>query len=227
MEKRKKTKNVSECYGTLHLVKSSNGTFKGDCREFSCPWRAACVSRSREEMELREFRLMTVPLGEKLNKLEYILSSSGENAGAEWIMKEMGLSEKESEHLRDAVEILAMVYFQLPNIFHLAMRKIFHGETQADVARARKVSREIISRGGLADLAGIKNPLAFLPPDLDGIELAVYDYLFAKKKTIRQAAVELKMSNAAVFRLKQKISSKLNKNETRKRRKNKKNGKNL
>jgi hypothetical protein len=225
LENKKNTKNISECYGTLHLVKSANGTFKGDCRNFSCPWRAACISRSREEMELREFRLMTVPLGEKLNKLEDILSSAGENAGAEWVMKEMGLSENESVHLRDAIEMLAMVYFQLPNIFHLAMRKIFHGETQADVARARKVSREIISRGGLADLAGLKNPLGHLPPELEGIEKLVYEECFIRKSSIRKTAEKLNLSKDKIYRVRQKISSKLTKSATTKNRKYKKNEK--
>lgn len=216
LQKKKKTKNVADCYGTLHLVKSANGTFKGDCRNFSCLWRAACISRSREEMEMREFRLMTVPLGEKLNKLENILSSSGENAGAEWVMKEMGLSEHESFHLREAIEMLAMVYFQMPNIFHLAMRKIFHGETQADVARARKVSREIISRGGLADLAGLKDPLGHIPPELDGIEKLVYEECFIRKLSIRKAAEKLNLSKDKIYRVRQKITSKLTKSATTK-----------
>ncbi len=225
MESKKKDQNIAECYGTLHLVKSTNGTFKGDCRNYSCAWRTACFSRSREELEMREFRLMTVPLGEKLNRLEDVLRNSGGNAGADWVMREMGLSESDSDHLREVIEMLAMVYFQMPNIFHLAMRKIFHGETQADIARAKKVSREIISRGGLADLAGLKNPLGHLPPELDGIEKLVYEECFIRKLSIRKAAEKLNFSKDKIYRVRQKISSKLTKSATIKKGKNKKNEK--
>lgn len=216
MENKKNTRNISECYGKLHLVKSAKGTFKGDCRQFDCPWRSACFSRSREEMEMREFRLMTVPLEDKLNRLEDLLSSSGDGAGVDWLMSEMGFSEDESEKLREVIELLAMVYFQLPHIFHLSMRNIFHGDTQADIARAKGVSREIISRGGLADLAGIRNPLSHLPPELDGMEKLVYDACFLRKLSIRRAADELKISKDKVYRLRQKISSKMTKSATRK-----------
>lgn len=216
MESEKKPENVENCYGTLRLTKSAGGVFRGDCHHNECPWRRACVSRSREEMELREFRLMTVPLEDKLNRLDDILSTSGPEASADWLMERLGLTEEESQQLRDVIEILAMVYFQLPNVFHFAMRKIFHGESQADIARAKKVSREIVSRKGLADLAGIKNPAIHLPPELEGMEKLVYDACFLRKLSIRKAAEELKMSKDKVYRVRQKISTKLTKSATSK-----------
>ena len=216
----KNNDDIINCYGTLVTHVSNNGrVIVKNCDNECCTFREACVSASREKLEEIEFQKQTVPLEDRISRIEYIFESTPVKSRVEAVLADMGVSEDQADVLRETIEILSLLYFRLPRIFDAAMRRIYKKENLSDIAKMRGVSRQAVSKGGLADLAGIKNPLAFLPPDLEGIELAVYDCLFVRKKTIRQAAVELKISNAAVFRLKQKISSKLNENGTRKRKK--------
>jgi transposase len=77
----------------------------------------------------------------------------------------------------------------------------------------------------MAELAGVRNPLAYMPPDLEGMEFAVYDLCCVRKMSIRKAAEKLKVSKDEIFRLRQKISSKISKSATTKNRKSKKNEK--
>lgn len=225
MRNNRPPRELEKCYGKLSVsVRAGNILVRG-CTDIECPIREACISRSREEVELRNFRLMTVPLEDKLNKLDYLFSETPGSAEqkADRVLAKLGVSEAEGDILREAVEILAALYITKPRIFDAAMRRIFNGQNHSDVARIKGISRQAVQQGGIAELAGVKDPLAYLPPDLEGMELAVYDLCSVKKLSIRKAAEKLKTSKDAVFRLRQEISRKLSKNATEKKQKNKKN----
>lgn len=227
MAETKKT-DISQCYGSLkiHISKLGTTTING-CGNDNCPWREPCISASRESLEAVDFQKRTVPLEDKISRIEYLFAATPASQRVDTVMEELGITEDQADALRGTVEILAMLYMRLPRIFDAAMRRIYKGENMSDIARLRGVTRQAVSKGGIADLAGIKDPLAFMPPELEGMELAVYDLCTVKKMTVRQAAEKLKISKTQVCRLGQKINSKLRKNGTRKNRKSKKNGKNL
>lgn len=228
MLRKKLPDDVTKCYGSLKVSAAGRDDIVSGCKNVSCPLREACISRSREETELRNFRLMTVPLEDKLSRVEYLFSRTPDpEQAADKVLADLGVAEDKADELRDAVEILAALYIKLPRIFDAAMRRLFNNQTHADVARIKGITRQAVQKGGIAELAGVRNPLAYMPPDLEGMELAVYDLCSVKKMSIRKAAEKLKVSKDEIFRLRQKISSKLTKNATVKNRTVKKNGKNL
>lgn len=227
MAETKKT-DISQCYGSLkiHITKLGTTTING-CGNDNCPWREPCISASRESLEAIDFQKRTVPLEDKISRIDYLFSATPASQRVDTVMQELGITEDQADALRETVEILAMLYMRLPRIFDAAMRRIYKGQNMSDIARLRGVTRQAVSKGGIADLAGIKNPLAFMPPELEGMELAVYDLCHVKKLSIRQAAEKLKMSKTEVHRLGQQISSKLSKNGTTKNKETKKSAKYL
>lgn len=138
------------------------------------------------------------------------------------------------EAMKFAADALRKLFWMLEKKHDTTMvllRKVFLGENQADQARQRNVSRQAVNKqvrgdlGGIAELLGLRIPVAAKEAKLLQLtpeEFGVYKVCFQDGCTIRSAAIQLKMSPAKVYRLKQKISSKLQKSETRKKTKTKK-----
>lgn len=131
------------------------------------------------------------------------------------------------EFAADALRRLFWLLEKKPETTMVLLRKVFLGESQADQARMRNVSRQAVNKqvrgdlSGIADLLGLRMPIAAKEAKLLQLtpeEFGVYKVCFQDGCTIRSAAIQLNMSPAKVYRLKQKVSSKLTKNETRKKR---------
>lgn len=134
------------------------------------------------------------------------------------------------EAMRFAADALRRLFWLLekkPETTMVLLRKVFLGESQADQARTRQVSRQAVNKqvrgdlSGIADLLGLRMPVAAKEAKLLQLtpeEFGVYKVCFQDGCTIRSAAFQLKMSPAKVCRLKQKVSSKLTKSETKKKR---------
>jgi hypothetical protein len=140
--------------------------------------------------------------------------------------------------MRFAAEALRRVFWLLeekPETTMVLLRRVFLDENQAEQARARKISRQAVNKqvrgdlSGIARLLGLRVPVAIKEAkllELSPEEFGVYKVCFQDGCTVRSAAIQLQMSVAKVHRLKQKVSSKLQKSETRKMAKNKKGKKN-
>ena len=139
-----------------------------------------------------------------------------------------------TEAMRFAAEALRRVFWMLenkPETTMVLLRRVFLNENQADQARERKVSRQAINKrvrgdiSGIANLLGLRIPVAVKEAQLLALspeEFGVYKVCFQDGCTVRSAAIQLKMSVAKIQRLKQKITSKLSKSETKKKPKAKK-----
>jgi hypothetical protein len=143
-----------------------------------------------------------------------------------------------ADAMRFAAESLRRLFWLLeekPVTTMVLLRKVFLDENQAEQARSRKISRQAINKqvrgdlAGIAELLGLRIPVAAKEAkllELTPEEFGVYKVCFQDGCTVRSAAVQLKMSPAKVHRLKQKVSSKLQKNGTRKKRESTKKQKN-
>lgn len=131
------------------------------------------------------------------------------------------------EAMRFAAEALRRLFWMLeekPDTTMVLLRKVFLYENQAEQARSRKVSRQAVNKqvrgdiSGIAKLLGLRIPVAIKEAQLLALspeEFGVYK-CFQDGCTVRSAAIQLRMSAAKVHRLKQKLTSKLSKSETRK-----------
>jgi predicted DNA-binding protein (UPF0251 family) len=132
------------------------------------------------------------------------------------------------EAMRFAAEALRRLFWMLeekPDTTMVLLRKVFLYENQAEQARSRKVSRQAVNKqvrgdiSGIAKLLGLRIPVAIKEAQLLALspeEFGVYKVCFQDGCTVRSAAAQLQMSAAKVHRLKQKLTSKLQKSETRK-----------
>lgn len=154
-------------------------------------------------------------------------NDKSENAG-------ISASAPSADAMRFAAESLRRLFWLLeekPVTTMVLLRKVFLDENQAEQARSRKISRQAINKqvrgdlAGIAELLGLRIPVAAKEAkllELTPEEFGIYKVCFQDGCTVRSAAVQLKMSPAKVHRLKQKVSSKLSKSETRKKRNRKK-----
>lgn len=139
-----------------------------------------------------------------------------------------------AEAMHFAAEALRRVFWLLeekPETTMVLLRRVFLGENQADQAKVRNISRQAVNKrvrgdiSGIASLLGLRVPVAVKEAkllELTPAEFGVYKVCFQDGCTVRSAAKQLNMSPAKVCRLKQKVSSKLSKNGTRKKRSEKK-----
>ena len=132
----------------------------------------------------------------------------------------------------DALRRLFWMLEEKPDTTMVLLRKVFLGESQADYARSKNITRQAVSKrsrgdiSGLAELLGLRLPqssakeaeLLKLTPE----EFGVYKVCYKDGCSVRSAAIQLGMSPAKVQRLKQILSIKLQKSETRKKAKTKK-----
>ena len=106
--------------------------------------------------------------------------------------------------------------------FEATLMKIAKASNQSDLARKKGVSRQYISKAIRAEnnnkykeeimrLKKVNN----LSPD----EFAVYRLINVDGCSIRSAAIQLKISPAKVYRMKQRLNLKLQKSETQKHKK--------
>lgn len=130
------------------------------------------------------------------------------------------------ELVKDAqLEVLRKViqlWLEKPMTFEATLMKIAKASNQSDLARKKGVSRQYISKAIRAEnnnkykeeimrLKKVNN----LSPD----EFAVYRLINVDGCSIRSAAIQLKISPAKVYRMKQQVSLKLQKSETQKHKK--------
>jgi DNA-binding phage protein len=130
------------------------------------------------------------------------------------------------ELVKDAqLEVLRKViqlWLEKPMTFEATLMKIAKASNQSDLARKKGVSRQYISKAIRAEnnnkykeeimrLKKVNN----LSPD----EFAVYRIINVDGCSIRSAAVQLKISPAKVYRMKQRLNLKLQKSETQKHKK--------
>lgn len=152
-----------------------------------------------------------------------VSGSANENSGIGVID-----SAPSAEAMKFAAEALRKVFWMLeekPETTMVLLRRVFLRENQADQARGRKVSRQAINKrvrgdiSGIATLLGLRVPVAIKEAkllELSPEEFGVYKVCFQDGCTVRSAAIQLRMSATKVHRLKQKLTSKLQKSETRK-----------
>ena len=138
-----------------------------------------------------------------------------------------------AEAMRFAADALRRLFWLLekkPETTMVLLHKVFLGESQADQARKRNVSRQAVNKQVRGDLAGIAELLGLRVPvankearllQLTPEEFGVYKVCYVDGCSVRSAAIQLDMSPTKVHRLKQKVSQKLT-SETRKKRVRKK-----
>ena len=164
------------------------------------------------------------------------LASGARNANFDFIKLSAAPSPEAAAFAADALRRLFWMLERKPETTMVLLRRVFLGVNQADHARNRKITRQAVNKqvrgdlAGIAELLGLRIPVAAKEAkllELTPEEFGVYKICFQDGCTVRSAAVQLKMSPAKVHRLKQKVSSKLQKNGTRKKAKAKKQSKKL
>lgn len=140
-------------------------------------------------------------------------------------------SEEAAMFAADALRRLFWMLESKPDTTMVLLRKVFLGESQADFARSKNISRQAVSKrsrgdiSGIAELLGLRVPQSAKEADLLKLtpeEFGVYKVCYKDGCSVRSAAIQLGMSPAKVQRVKQNLSVKLQKSETVKKAKQKK-----
>lgn len=235
-----------KCYGHQVLTKLPNQQrYKGLC-PYPCRLKAECISASREDKEMRELSLMQIPYDEGILNRNYQQNEDGEldyadDPGGKILADEtqqdqtagrdsfdvllirLGVNPELRETAKEFLRRFSCLYFHQPKLLHSAMLRNWHGLTQADQARLRKVTRQAVNDGIMKELAGVSRVDIHIPDaQLSTLEKVVY-VLLSDGKTLRESAKILNVgSKDKIARIRQKISKKTGRNETVKTRKKKK-----
>ena len=128
---------------------------------------------------------------------------------------------------------VAHYWAEFPNSFDALMSKIMFNENQTILAKKKGVTRQCISKAIRQETNDkFKKQIARLEQlntvisGFSQIERDIYRLCFEDRVSIRSAAIELNISPAKVFRMKQHLREKLQKSETVNTGKNKKRQKN-
>lgn len=132
--------------------------------------------------------------------------------------------------VRFAAEAIRRLFWMLeekPETTMVLLRRVFLRQNQADHARSRNISRQAVNKktrgdiSGIASLLGLRVPVAVKEAkllELTPMEFGIYKVCFQDGCTIRSAARQLKISPSKAWRLKCKVSIKLNKKESKRKR---------
>lgn len=140
-------------------------------------------------------------------------------------------SEEAAMFAADALRRLFWMLESKPDTTMVLLRRVFLGESQADYARTKNITRQAVSKrsrgdiSGIAELLGLRVPQSAKEADLLKLtpeEFGVYKVCYKDGCSVRSAAIQLGMSPAKVQRVKQILSVKLQKSETVKKAKQKK-----
>lgn len=220
------------CYGKQKLKKKfSHGKdkeeYSGICQH-DCRLKEACINASRENTEAVEAELAKIPYNpmigdtQKEFKNEKRLVAGSVDDFIDRFLAKYNISPDVTPAFREVVYQFLLQMRQVPKLTILLMEKALGNMSQSEYARRLGVTRQAIGAGISTELAGVMRMKVKLPPELTPLEKAVYELLYVDGCTIRSAAKQLGLNETKIFRVKQKISSKLSKSETRKIRKNKK-----
>ena len=251
----KKDEELVKCFGKQNLIKKpKQNDYHGLCKH-ECRLKRECINASRERREERNKQLAQKQYSESAlshaeenertgaNSGFSIFDSSGvelqsasiispesihdqrEEGCPDFILSGFHISSDTRPVIMEFIHRFAHLYFEAPKLLDSALRNLIRGENQADQARMRGVTREAVSRGVLASMAGVLRPADHVPKDLTTTEKLVYQLCFADRYSERKAAKILKTNHARIHRMKQLIASKIGKNEAGKKRNIKKNEK--
>lgn len=141
-------------------------------------------------------------------------------------------SEEAAMFAADALRRLFWMLESKPDTTMVLLRRVFLGESQADYARTKNITRQAVSKRSRGDISGIAELLGLRLPQsstkeaqllkLTPEEFGVYKVCYKDGCSVRSAAIQLGMSPAKVQRVKQILSVKLQKSETAKKAKQKK-----
>ena len=189
------------------------------------------LSEMAENLRLRKSDSDCAAEAEMYADLTKALASGDRNANFDFIKLSAAPSPEAAAFAADALRRLFWMLECKPETTMVLLRRVFLGVNQADHARNRKITRQAVNKktrgdiSGIATLLGLRVPVAVKEAKLLSLtpeEFGVYKTCFQDGCTVRSAAIQLKMSPAKIHRLKQKVSSKLNKTETSNKRKTKK-----
>ena len=207
------------CYGKQNLYKIyGRDEYRGICQH-ECRLKEVCINASRENRENVNRELC---IAQGLDAGNLAQDNSG--TGYDFIIEHLGVPEGCRAEFIECVRRLSGIYLNTPQIFELMMKRIYHGMNQAELARLRGVTRQAVSSQTLKNYAGImKDLMPELPKCLtDVTERTIYMLLYVDKCSIREASKRSGLEATKIFRVKQRIASKLAKNATVKKTKMKK-----
>ena len=238
----KKDEELIKCFGKQNLIKKpKRNDYIGLCKH-ECRLKRECINASRERREERNKQLAQKQYSENaLNHAEEN-EKTGANSGfsifdpagieiqsasiispesipdqqedyPDLILSGFHISSDTRPVIMEFLHRFAHLYFEAPKLLDSALRNLIKGENQADQARMRGVTREAVSRGVLASMAGVLRPADHVPKELTTTEKLVYQLCFADRCSERKAAKLLKMNHTKIHRMKQIIASKIGKNE--------------
>lgn len=220
--------NNGSCWGKQKLVKvKGREEYIGICPH-ECRIKESCINASREKKEKNNDDYKNIPYNPFIGEVKKIYgnsSGSGKNDFIEEFLQKHNVPAELAPAFRDVVYQLIVQISVAPKLTNLLLEKALSNMSQAEYARRSGVTRQAIGFGISTELAGVMKMKINAPPELSPLEKAVYELLYVDRCTIRSAAKQLGLNETKIFRVKQKISSKLSKSETRKIRKNKKNQK--
>lgn len=223
-----------KCFGKQKLKKNSKlEGFQGICKH-DCRIKDACISASREQQDF------VIDQNTNLSYDARKDSHNGEDEMEEKLFSgEMLYDKLFSEEERDREDLpeyltplmyefvhrFVGLYFQNPIVFDALVKKLFRNMNISDMAREKGVTRQAVSATLTREILNMEQPRRDIKEELRGLERDVYILCFEDGCSIRSAAKQLGKSKDEIFRLRQKLTSKLSKSATVKTTKIKKNQK--
>ena len=216
-----------------------------------CPIGRECLSLAREEMEARHYHLENIsvphlvfdPVEEESSSVDaatktfYSAIDESSEPEPDLCLKEISVPAESLPFIYKVLERIAKFYFTMPNVFQQLMNAIYHGKSQSDIAREKKISRQLANKRLMKEIGMLQKKredkkrhekeLAettekfekeieelraqndFMK-SLSDPEIRVYKLIWVDKLSIRKAASVLGMSRMMVYRLGQRLASKTN-----------------
>lgn len=220
-----------------------------------CPIGRECLSLAREEMEARHYHLENIsvphlvfdPVEEESSaadaatKAFYSAIDESSEPEPDLCLREISVPAESLPFIYKILERIAKFYFIMPNVFQQLMNAIYHGKSQSDIAREKKISRQLANKRlmkeiGLLqkkredkkqhekELAEIRERLEAkieelreqndFMKSLSDPEIRVYKLLWVDKLSIRKAAGVCGLTVWKVWETKQRLASKMTENQT-------------
>lgn len=214
---------LAECFGNQKVLKLQRGGYQTSCHK-SCPLFEACISKSREDTEDREYEAIQIPYSslvmtkkEKENldesmffeKLFHETETTGGADSFDYLLKHLNVEVELRPFAISFIERFANFYHDCPEICNAIMCRIFNGQNQSDIAKQRGMTRQAINYRIMKEAAGItRAEIPHIPEELTGQEIAVYKLCYVDGCTERSAAMQLGMSQPTIHRIRKSIAKK-------------------
>lgn len=213
-EKTLSEKRLVNCFGTVEKC------------PINCKHKKECISKAREAKEEKQ-RKFHVPYSDEITKsmegaesndffseIMFDEQHDGEQSHNE-IYGNTCIPGESKQYIRDFLERLIDIYRYKPKTFHMLMDSVAKNMNQFDVAKERGISRQSVNKALLKEIGiGRGNIQEYYLTALNGREYTAYLLCNIRKKSLRNAAREMKCSHMTVKRMLQIANSKLGKNVT-------------